>query len=42
VLAELTFVGIGWHTTADAILANTAAAMAREKREAARDLTRTA
>ena len=36
VLTELTFVGIGWHTTADAVLANTAAAMAREKRQAAR------
>jgi hypothetical protein len=36
VLTELTFVGIGWHTTADALLANTAAAMAREKRLAAR------
>jgi hypothetical protein len=42
VLAELVYVGIGWHTTADAILANTAAAMAREKRQAARDVTRTA
>ena len=36
VLTELTFVGIGWHTTADAVLANTAAATAREKRQAAR------
>ena len=35
-LTELTYVGIGWHTTADAVLANTAAAMAREKRQAAR------
>jgi hypothetical protein len=26
----LTFVGAGWHTTADAMLANTSAAMARE------------
>jgi hypothetical protein len=42
VLAELTFVGIGWHTTADAVLANTAAAMAREKRQTARDVTHTA
>ena len=42
VLTELTYVGIGWHTTADALLANTAAAMAREKRQAARDVTRTA
>ena len=36
VLTELTFVGIGWHTTADAVLANTAAAMARGRRQAAR------
>jgi hypothetical protein len=36
VLTELTYVDIGWHTTADAVLANTAAAMAREKRHAAR------
>ena len=36
VLTELTYIGIGWHTTADAVLANTAAAMAREKRLAAR------
>jgi hypothetical protein len=36
VLTELTYVGIGWHTSADALLANTAAAMAREKRQAAR------
>ncbi len=42
VLTELTYVGIGWHTTADAVLANTAAAMAREKRQAARDVARTA
>jgi hypothetical protein len=42
VLTELTFVGVGWHTTADAVLANTAAAMAREKRQTARDVTRTA
>ncbi len=42
VLTELTYVGIGWHTTADALLANTAAAMARERRLAARDVARTA
>jgi hypothetical protein len=36
VLTELAFLGIGWHTTADAVLANTAAAMARERRQAAR------
>jgi hypothetical protein len=33
----LEFVGAGWHTTGDAILANTAAAMAREQRQAARE-----
>jgi hypothetical protein len=33
----LGFVGSGWHTTGDAILANTAAAMAREQRQAARE-----
>jgi hypothetical protein len=32
----LQFVGAGWHTTADALLANTSAAMAREHQEAAR------
>jgi hypothetical protein len=42
VLTELTFVGIGWHTTADAVLANTAAAMARERRQHARDAAHTA
>jgi replication initiator protein RepSA len=42
VLTELAFVGIGWHTTADAVLANTAAAMARQKRLTARDVARTA
>jgi hypothetical protein len=39
----LEFVGSGWHTTADALLANTSAAMAREHQQAARDyLTATA
>ncbi|GIJ47236.1 replication initiation protein [Virgisporangium aliadipatigenens] len=33
----LTFVGAGWHTTGDALLANTAAALARERQAAARD-----
>ena len=33
----LQFVGAGWHTTADALLANTSAAMAREHQEAARE-----
>jgi hypothetical protein len=39
----LEFVGSGWHTTADALLANTSAAMAREHQQAAREyLTATA
>jgi hypothetical protein len=42
VLTELAFVGIGWHTTADAVLANTAAALARQKRQTARDVALTA
>jgi hypothetical protein len=42
VLTELVYVGIGWHTTADAVLANTAAAMARERRQHARDAAHTA
>ena len=33
----LTYVGAGWHTTGDALLADTAAATARERRQAARD-----
>jgi hypothetical protein len=33
----LTFAGTGWHTTADALLANTAAALARERHAAGRD-----
>jgi hypothetical protein len=33
----LQFVGTGWHTTADAMLANTSAAMAREHQKAARE-----
>jgi hypothetical protein len=37
VIASLAFAGIGWHTTADALLANTAAANAREHRLAARE-----
>jgi hypothetical protein len=32
----LQFVGAGWHTTADALLANTSAALAREHQQAAR------
>ncbi len=33
----LDFVGAGWHTTGDAMLANTAAARAREQRRTARE-----
>ncbi len=33
----LDFVGAGWHTTGDAMLANTAAAKAREQRRVARE-----
>jgi replication initiator protein RepSA len=33
----LQFVGAGWHTTADALLANTSTAMAREHQETARE-----
>jgi hypothetical protein len=37
VIGALAFAGIGWHTTADALLANTAAANAREQRLIARE-----
>ena len=37
VIGALAFAGIGWHTTADALLANTAAANAREHRLVARE-----
>ena len=37
VVASLAFAGIGWHTSADALLANTSAANARARRRAARD-----
>jgi hypothetical protein len=37
----LQFVGAGWHTTADALLANTSAAMAREHQQAARHYLQT-
>ncbi|MEV5692463.1 replication initiator [Micromonospora globbae] len=37
VVGTLTFAGVGWHTTGDALLANTAAAMARERRTAGRE-----
>ena len=36
VLNWLTYTGTGWHTTADALLANTAADQARKRREAGR------
>ncbi|MDR7301621.1 hypothetical protein JOF55_001802 [Haloactinomyces albus] len=36
-LGQLHFAGIGWHTSADAQLANTAAAQARERRQAAHE-----
>ncbi|MER7438829.1 replication initiator [Pseudonocardia alni] len=43
VISALHFAGIGWHNTADALLANTAAAQARARRRAAREeLTSTA
>ena len=35
-IAELVYAGTGWHTTGDAMLANTAAALAREHRHTAR------
>jgi Replication initiator protein, pSAM2 len=38
----LQFVGAGWHTTADALLANTSAAMAREHQRIAREYVATA
>ncbi|QGN46360.1 plasmid replication initiator protein [Micromonospora sp. WMMC415] len=37
VVGALTFAGVGWHTTGDALLANTAAAMARERRTTGRE-----
>jgi hypothetical protein len=42
VVNVLQFGGAGWHTTADALLANTSAAMAREHRQAAREYLTTA
>jgi hypothetical protein len=35
--SELVYVGAGWHTTGDALLANTSAAMAREMRRVAKE-----
>ncbi|MQA78731.1 MAG: plasmid replication initiator protein [Streptosporangiales bacterium] len=37
IVSNLTYAGIGWHTTADATLANTAAALARLRAQTARD-----
>jgi hypothetical protein len=37
VINNLDYLGMGWHTTGDALLANTSAAMARERRRAASD-----
>ncbi len=36
-VGALTFAGAGWHTTGDALLANTAAALARERQAAGRE-----
>ena len=35
IVGTLTFAGVGWHTTGDALLANTAAAMARARQKPA-------
>jgi len=37
IIGTLSFAGIGWHNTGDAILAATSAAMARARRQAARE-----
>ena len=37
VISSLHYAGIGWHTTADALLANTSAAQARARRRTARE-----
>ena len=37
IVGILTFSGVGWHNTGDALLANTAAAMARARQEVARE-----
>ena len=37
IIGTLSFAGVGWHNTGDAILAATSAAMARARRQAARD-----
>ncbi|RZT84611.1 hypothetical protein EV383_1458 [Pseudonocardia sediminis] len=42
VISSLQYAGIGWHTTADALLASTAAAQARDRRRTAREELTTA
>ena len=37
VVGSLTYAGVGWHTTGDALLANTAAALARARHETGRE-----
>ncbi|NUT23808.1 MAG: plasmid replication initiator protein [Hamadaea sp.] len=37
IVGSFTFAGIGWHNSGDALLANTSAALARARRQAARD-----
>lgn len=37
IVGTLTFAGVGWHTTGDALLANTAAALARERQAIGRE-----
>ncbi|MFF0366931.1 replication initiator [Micromonospora sp. NPDC005087] len=37
IVGTLTFAGVGWHTTGDALLANTAAAMARARQATGRE-----
>jgi Replication initiator protein, pSAM2 len=37
IVGALTFAGVGWHTTGDALLANTAAAMARARHDTGRE-----
>jgi hypothetical protein len=37
IVGALAFAGTGWHTTGDALLANTAAALARERAAAGRE-----
>jgi hypothetical protein len=37
IVGALTYAGVGWHSTGDALLANTAAAMARERHRIGRE-----